>query len=114
MAGEPQPPHVGNALAVEDEQVGLRLQQRDGGQHAGRFTKREQAGDVGERRGRARHLPLDDRELRPGEHDPARTGRRRGRHVAVVDAGDEVERSDVVFHHDAPAQLLLQGLRLRG
>ena len=103
VAGDAEPPRMGDAVAVDEQQVRLDPELLERRQRDRRLAKRQQSRDV-----RKRHRPgddvlLDDLQPRERQHDdggPASHDAGRGARIGEVDPGHRADRPEVVGARD--------------
>ncbi len=111
MAGDAQAAGVGNALSVEEEEVGLRLQPAKGLEDGRPFAEAEQAGHVGKGGGQAGDDVFVALQIGKAEDGDGRAGHRVTVFEAHVDAGHVAHLAYVVAAHDGRRQPFLDGDR---
>lgn len=96
MAGEPEAPGMGQALAVAEQEVGDRGEGRQRIQDRRDLAKRQQSGHVGKAGRPARHRVLERLEAREAQDHHGRPGDASAVLEADVDAGDPLDRTEPV------------------
>ena len=88
MAGEAEAARVGEAVAIDEEEVRRPLQLLEGAGEDGHLAEGEEAGDVGEGDGLFDEVVLDEAEVGVGEEDDGASARRFGSAQGRLAEGD--------------------------
>lgn len=101
MAGEAEAPGVGQALAVDHDDIGRVVQHGQGREGHGYLAKREKAGAIGKGRGQGGLGTLQEFQGPGIEADGSREGGFAAPAEVHVDAGDSagLEAGGRFFHH---------------